>query len=504
MTVNSDLLLGIDIGTQGVKGILVTPRGQVLAEQLLEQSCVYPHPGWAEHDMLQNWQRNPQAVIRRLLQTEGVRPEQVKGVFVDGLHPNFGPTDAKGRPLRNAILYSDNRAVEELEQINRDFGLKLTSEELTPKLVWFLRREPELAARLAMIFDAAHYFIYCLTGAYVTDTISVGGWGAIYHSPSASWKPDACDHLGIPLDGLPRVHPPLDIVGEVTRQAAEETGLKAGTPVMAGTNDVTASTISTGAVHTSEAAVYYGTAGLLPVMKMDMEHAVRLPYPVEERGERPQDGYLFDYPAYCLTTGDGVRWFRDEFGRMEHLAEQAEGGPSAYARFDRLAEATPPGAEGLLFLPYLLGQRSPEFNPHASGAFFGIRRQHTRGHFFRAILESWGLTIRYGLETYYPQGHPLQRLIATGGGAKSRLWRQIVCDISGLPQEYVPNAEGALADAYLAGMALGWFKDFSTFQQEWIQVSEVIQPDPATHRFYSSEVYPQYVKLHRLIRSNQL
>jgi xylulokinase len=497
---HEDLLLGLDIGTTGVKGCLVTGRGEVVAEAYSEHACRYPQPNWVEHDMLENWWQNPAQVVRKLLQTEGVQPAQVKAVCASGLHPNFGPADAQGNPLCGAILYSDNRAVAELEEINTRHSLKLTSEELTPKLVWFLRHRPE-ARRMAMFFDAVHYFVYRLTGEYITDTISVGAWGAIYHAPTTSWKPEVCVLYGIPLTCLPRVLPPIQIAGEISRLAAAATGLLPGTPVLAGTNDVTASTIAAGVLHCSEAAANYGTAGLLPVMKMDMLEALRFPYPGVERGQAPQEGYLFDYPAYCLTTGDSLRWFRDEFGQVEHLQEQ-QGGPSAYARFDALAASVPPGCEGLIFLPYMLGQRSPEFNPHATAGFFGLRRNHTRAHIYRALLEAWGFTIRYGLECYYPQGHPLQRLVATGGGARSPLWRQIVSDITGIPQDYAPEAEGARADAYLAGMALGWFPGFDALLHEWITQAEPTQPDPAVHQYYSEEVYPNYVAIHQMLKSS--
>jgi xylulokinase len=497
---DDDLLLGIDIGTQGVKGALVNAMGKIIAEASVEQCCSYPQPGWAEHDMERNWWLNPVRVIRSLLKTEGVRSGQVKALCPSGLHPNFGPVDATGQPLRGAILYSDNRAVKEMEEINNRWRLKLTSEELTPKLIWFLRQEPTLAARMKMFFDAAHFLVYRLTGKYITDSISVGGWGAIYHAPTNSWKVEVCEELGIPLGILPGISL-ISIVGRVQPAAAAATGLVTGTYVLAGTNDVTASSIGAGAIQPHEAIAYYGTAGLLPVMKVDMENAVRNSLPFAERGLKPQDGYLFDYTAYCLSTGDSARWFRDEFGQLEHQKEINEGGLSAYARYDQLAEQVPPGADGLIFLPYLLGQRSPDFNPQATGLFFGVKRLHTRGHFFRAILEAWGLTIRYGLERFYPQGHPLERLVATGGGARSRLWRQVVSDITGINQEYVPVAEGTLADAYLAGMALGWFKDFGILTKEWIHATEITIPDLNRKHIYDCESYPVFVELHDLLRS---
>jgi xylulokinase len=141
------------------------------------------------------------------------------------------------------------------------------------------------------------------------------------------------------------------------------------------------------------------------------------------------------------------------------------------------------------------------FNPEASGAFFGIKRLHTRGHFFRSILEAWGYSIRYGLDSYYPQGHPLKRLIATGGGARSPLWRQIVSDITGIRQEYVPNSEGTLADAYLAGMALNWFDDFDILKNQWIKVTDVTEPDPNHKIIYDETCFQTYVDLHAVLNS---
>jgi xylulokinase len=262
--------------------------------------------------------------------------------------------------------------------------------------------------------------------------------------------------------------------------------------------DLVASLVSVGAVHTYESAVYYGTAGLVPVMKADLLTGIFEPYPIEERGLTPQDGYIFDYPTYSLTTGDLVRWFRDEFAPLEMQKELEDSSLNAYATLDQLAEHISPGSDGLILLPYFLGQRSPEFNPHASGVFFGLRKGHSRGHLFRAILESFGFNIRHGLESFYPGGHPITRLIATGGGARSQLWRQVVSDITGLPQEYVPVADAPLGCAYLAGLALGWFKDFEPLQKEWVQVEEITEPDEENAAKYEAP-YQLYLELHNAL-----
>jgi xylulokinase len=504
-----ELLLGLDIGTQGVRGILVDQQGRVAAKASIEHSSQYPRPDWCEHDVLENWWNNPVSIIRSMLNNDNVSPTQIAAVSISGIFPVMGPTDSKGVPLRGAILYSDNRAKKEIDELNETLGLNLTGESLTPKLLWFLRNEPDSALKMSMFFDAAHFAIYRLTGMYVIDTITAGLFGAIFDSPSATWRENICEMFGIPVGVLPAVHPPATIVGHIHREASNETGLNVGTPVLAGLPDLAASSISVGVVEPVEAIVYYGTAGVMPILKGRLIDSIWKSFPEQERlptvgvgfespqitGPRGISGFVYDYPAYCLSTGDAVRWFRQLFGAQEDIEAEREGGPNVYARLDQLAAQTPPGSDGLLFIPHLQGQRSPDFNPAATGIYFGITIKHTRGHFFRAVLESFGYEICRGLEAHYPEGLALDRVVATGGGAQSLFWLQIVSDITGFQQEYVPIADGALADAYLAGIALGWYDDFKTLKDGWVQVKAVIQPNPENQRVYE-EFFPLYCDLH--------
>jgi xylulokinase len=487
----ADLLLGLDIGTQGVKGVLADRHGQVVAQAQVEHDCQYPRAGWAEHDMAVNWWLNPARVVKTLLSQPGMAPTRVAAINVGGLYPAMGPTDAEGTPLAGAILYSDNRALAEVDEVNRTYGLSLTSEELTPKLLWFLRNEPALAGTMRMFFDAAHYAVYKLCGAYVQDTMTLGLWGAIYSAPKKAWRQETCRQLGIPVEILPAIHAPAEIVGHVHASAASETGLAVGTPVLAGMPDLVASSLSAGATRQDEAVTYYGTAGVVPVLLDDMLRAMHEPFPKE-------DGYLYYYAAYSLAVGDAVKWFRDVFGGAEVEAAKA-GGAGAYQRLDALAAEIPAGSDGLLLLPYFQGQRAPEFDPLATGVYFGMTPSHTRGHYFRAVLESWGYSIRDGLETSYPGGSPLKRLIATGGGARSPLWRQIVSDVTGLPQGYVPEAEGPLGAAFTAGLGLGWFADFEPLRREWVRDAGLTEPDPRAKAAYDA-MYPIYRELHQSLR----
>lgn len=477
-------LLGVDVGTQGVKASLISLDGKVITHSFEPYETAYPRPGWVEHDMTQNWWQGSQTAIRRLLSQFSGSVKDILAIGVCGLYPAMGPTDKNGVPLSRAILYSDSRAYAEVKEINERYKLRLSCEELTPKLVWFLRNEPEKAQRMKMFFDAPHYLIYKLSGAYVTDTITAGLYGAIFEAPHATWRESVCNSLNIPIEILPQVYPPATVVGVVTKAAAEETGLCVGIPVIAGMPDLFGSMLSAGVTRTDETIVYYGSAGVMPVMKDDALNAAFKPFPVAERGGKIQEGYLYDYPAYCLSTGEAVRWFTDQFGEAEIYQHEMEGGLSAYARLDKIAQNVPAGCEGLLFLPYLYGQRSPIDNPYASGVYFGLRAHHQKAHFYRAILEAWGYSIRYGLESTYPQGYSFRRLVATGGGAKSHFWRQIVSDILGVGQDYVPNSEGTIGAAYVAGLAIGIFKDFKELIESWVSVQETTIPDESQRCAY--------------------
>ena len=486
-------LVGIDVGTQGSKGILVAPDGRVVTQHFCEHDVLHPRPDWAEHDADRHWWQDLVQISQALLCKSRVSPRKIQAVCVSGLIPDLLPTDAEGRPLRHAILYSDNRAVKEIEEINARLGCALTSEEITPKLLWFMRHEPDLFARTRMVFNAHSYLIYRLTGEYTIDYLTASLFGAIYDAAKAEWRDDICAELGIPLELLPPVYPPAKVIGEVSKQAAEWTGLAEGTPVLAGSGDVYFSLLGAGVLHQGDIMIYYGTAGLTTYCLSDLQTVAESPY-------QGPTGFPFQYPAYMLTSGELVRWFRDQFGHPE-VAKAACTGVTAYSLLDCLAEQVPAGAQGLVCLPYFLGQRSPEFNPYARGAFFGWSMAHTRAHMYRAILESYGYGILHGLEATLPGWkRSIRRVVATGGGAVSPLWRQIVSDIVGIAQEYIAAADSPLGDAYLSGYALGLLKDFDTIREHWLEVTKVTIPDMTKHEQYRP-YYEIYRDLHGALKN---
>jgi len=485
-------LLGIDIGTLGSKGMIVTAEGHIVAQHFCEHHVIHPQSGWAEHDPEQHWWGDFVRISQALLHKSGLNPKDIAGICVSGLIPDMLPTDEHGVPLRNAILYSDNRAIAEINYINSITGANLTSEEITPKLLWFIRNEPDLFAHTRMIFNAHSYVVYKLTGVYSVDFVTAAYFGAIFSSQQASWLGDVCERIGFSPHLLPPLYPIAGIVGEVAKKAAEETGLAEGTPVLAGCGDVYFSLLGAGVIEQDDIMVYYGTAGLLTICNCALEDVALQPC-------RTPSQIPFDYPAYMPTSGEAVRWFRDQFGQAEMRKEQRNG-VNAYALLDAQAAKIPPGCDGLLLLNYFLGQRSPAFDPFARAVFFGLTMAHTRAHTYRAVLESWGFGILHGLNEVVPGWRKrARRVVATGGGARSKLWRQIVSDIVGVRQEYVARADAPLGDAYLVGYSVGLFDDFATIRKQWLEVTDVTNPAMEHAELYS-RLYDIYVDLHPALK----
>lgn len=483
-------LLGVDIGTLGSKGVITDLGGQVLAEAFQEHDVIHPCPGWAEHDPERDWWDDFVKISQGLLAQSRVRASDIAAINVSGLVPNMAPTDADGVPLRNAILYSDNRAVEEIRHINDLMGTALTSENITPKILWFRRHEPQLFARTAMLFNAHSYVIFRLTGRYTVDHLTAHAFGGIYSRAQGGWLDDVAERLGIPIRILPPSYGPAEVVGYVTKQAARATGLAEGTPVLAGTGDTYFSLLGAGLIGAGDAMVYYGTAGLVIALTSDLEDTISGTVPDVELATVPA--------AYLLTSGELVRWFRDQLGGREAQIGSRLG-VSCYQLLDRQAEAIPPGSEGLVVLPYFQGQRSPVFNPLARGVFFGLTMSHTRNHLYRALLESFGYGCRHGLEEGLPNWRSVvRRLVATGGGARSETWRQIVSDVLGMRQEYAACADAPLGGAFFAGYGVGLFESFQVIRDQWLQSTAITDPIPANQEVYD-RLFPIYRDLHQAL-----
>lgn len=500
-------LIGVDIGTQGSKGALIAESGQILATCSIEQEVMVARPGWAEHDAELAWWGGFVEVVRGLLMRAQIDPGDVAAVGVSSLMPVMVAIDEDERPLRPAILYADTRAHAELERMNRELSLNgkvaasgqfstgLTLQDLGPKIVWYQQHEPERWRRTRAILGAQAYVVSKLTGQQVIDANTAIGYRPFFDPARRDWDALACARYGIPLEILPRILEMTDIAGTVTPRAAAATGLAAGTPVIAGAIDFFAEMISTGACEAGDVVVSYGTTLCLAALSEQ---------PI---GDCPGLGTMLAdsgalsnlYPGLYSVGGGMVtsaalsRWFRDKFGQAELRAEQ-ELGISAYGLLGLEADAVPPGSDGLVVLPYFSGERTPIHDDLARGVIFGLTLAHGRGHIYRALLEGVAYGVEHHMELIREAGVPMRRIVATGGGARSHLWTQIVSDVTGVSQVVVAPSNSALGAAFLAGKGAGIFDDLRDVRR-WAKPEREVHPRETVHAVYQ-RYYAVYRRLY--------
>ena len=394
------VLIGVDIGTTGSKGVLVDTGGRVLAYHFCEHAVATPRPGWSQQDADAVWWGDLCRITRALLAQSGVDPRTVAAVGVSATGPNLLPVDESGNALYPALLYSDNRAAAEIDELTARLGperiLELAGRPLPPdsvgaKIFWLRNHEPLVYERMRTAHTSSSYLVFRLTGRSGIDAASAEGNNPFFDAQTETWREDVCLEVGLRPDLFPPIRPTTDVVGGVTAAAAAETGLAPGTPAIVGTCDGLAETLSTGAVLPGEASLLYGTTmGLSLIVPPPAGGPSPLVYPLLVPG-------LWCAGMSMTASGALTRWFRDQFGQPE-LDAQAELGLSAYQLLAMQAEGIPPGSEGLVALPYFAGERSPIWDPLARGLILGLTLSHTRAHLYRALLEGTAYGLRHGLE----------------------------------------------------------------------------------------------------------
>lgn len=477
------LLLGVDIGTSSSKGVLTAPDGAVVATAVREHTVSRPHPGWAEHDARTVWWDGFAAITRELLPQAGGRP--VAAIGVSGIGPCALPATASGEPLRPAILYGvDTRSTREIEELTAWYGAEavverggspLTTQAVGPKLAWLVRNEPDVWKRTRRLFMASSYLVHELTGEYVLDHHSASQSNPLYDSRAHAWIDDWAAEIAPGLE-LPPLAWPGEVAGAVTAEAAARTGLAAGTPVIAGTIDAWAESISVGVAEPGDVMVMYGTTMFLLEVLAERRTWAGLWGTV---GITPD---TYDLAAGMATSGAVTDWLRQLTG-------------AAYEKLTEEARAAGPGAAGLVMLPYFAGERTPLFDPDARGLVLGLTLHHGRGHLYRAALEGTAFGVRHNLEEMHAAGGTARRLVAVGGGTKGGLWTQIVSDVLGRPQVMPSVTIGACyGDALLAARATGLSDGAG-----WNPPAATVEPDPAAGELYDG-LYAVYRALYPATR----
>ena len=497
----AELLLGIDIGSYSSKGVLVTPAGEVLATATVEHEMSFPRPGWAEHDGDAIWWGEVVTITRRLLSGR-YSGDDVGAVAISAIGSCMLPIDKEGNALRPGVLYGiDTRSAAEIEWLNDRFGegpmfdlgaMALTSQAIGPKILWLQRNEPDIWAKTDKIVTASSYPVLKLTGEVVMDRHSASYYNPLVDIRTLEWSPWFAEPI-VDIERLPRLLWSDEIAGTVTKWAAGQTGLRAGTPVTAGTIDAAAEAVSVGVVDPGDLMIMYGTT-------MFFIQVTDQPTPDPRMW---CCGFVFPgrygIEGGMSTTGALTRWFRDQLGGVETAAHQ-NGGPDAYRALADLAAQSPIGANGLVCLPYFSGERTPINDPLARGLFAGLTLSHTRGDLYRAALEGTAYGVMDNLDAMRTMGARPRRIVAVGGGTQNPFWLQIVSDVTGAAQQVPAQTIGAAyGDAFLAGLASGLIADRNVIRDDWVKIERTIEPDPG-----GTTAYEPYLDLYRsLYRSTR-
>jgi sugar (pentulose or hexulose) kinase len=493
----TDTLLSLDAGTTSVKAALFDSLGSCLGIGREEYQLSTPSAEQAELDTEVYWQASVKAIRAALLQA-GVDPPGVRAIAVSSQGETTITLDAKGRPLRPALVWLDNRSAPQAERLAAQFDRQTVYEttgvpEIMPtwtacKILWIKENEPEVFAQACKFLLVKDYLIYRLCGEYTSEG-AIACTSLLYDIRRGCWWPEMLEAVGISTEQLPALRQPGEIVGRLSNLAAEELGLSQQTLVIPAGMDQAAGAIGAGGVSPDVISETTGAAMAIQVTTPypDMSSPVRIPLCVHDLPG------MYLYVPNLPTGGMSFKWFRDVFGEAEMQAAAASG-QDAYDLLSALAAQVAPGSDGLVMLPYLMGSFSPEENPAARGVFSGFTLRHTRGHFVRAILEGVAFNLRHNMEVLGTAGLHFSELRSSGGGARSMLWNKIKADVCGLPLVTLANAEAALlGDAILGGGACGQYGSVAEACSRMVAIERRIYPGEARQDY--EKTYRRYIEL---------
>ncbi len=495
-------VLGMDCGTTNIKAVLLGSDGVVAAEDSRSSSFISPGSGMQEQDAGE-WWGNTVEIFRSLVSQVGAEEaKKIRGISISSHTVSLLPLDQEGIPLRNAMTYQDSRSVKEMHEIVdaigydrfvRIVGGQPSTAFLPNKILWYKRNEPELFARTAYFMQASSYLNYKLTGVMTSDIDQASRTQCLDVS-SMSWSEEIGRVIGVDFK---KMMPPLklvdEIIGTVTEGAAKETGIPSGIPVIAGCSDAIAAMHATGMCQLGEAGESSGTSSLVFVgsAKKSRPDAAVVTKPCTIEGMP----WVFDAPIQ--SSGASIKWFIDKMAAQEQ-ASAKEQNKDIFTYLNELALEAEPGARGIFFFPYLLGERAPLWNDYARGMFIGMGMDMKRSDLVRAVFEGTAYALRHVLETVKQEGASAKLLRICGGGAKSRTWCQIKASMLRMPVYVLDEKAGdvPVGDALLVGHRVGVFPDLIDAVKQIVKVKEVIEPINSWADTYD-RLFPYYVQMYR-------
>ena len=461
-----DHFLAIDLSTTACKVLVFSPTGKPVSQAHREITLFHPRPDWVEADA-DDWWRLTAECIGESLQRSPVAPSRIAGIGVCGLMHALLPVDRFGNPLDRVMLWMDQRCkpqcewiAENVGQLSRISGCTPSTTVSAPKLRWIVENKPEIMDRAYKFMFGKDFIRLKLTGQYATDPSDACGT-AIYDSKIGDWSAELLRLLGVPKHKMLTIRSSTEVAGNVTQNAAEETGLSPGTPVVVGTSDVLATFTGVNLYVSGRTCLYMGTAGWIATCP---------------------EGAEIHWVGATATWGAGLRWYRQMFGDSRSYSELAEA-----------AQEVNPGADGIIFFPHLMGERGPKHSSCAKGTIFGLTLAHRKEHIIRAIMEGNAYLIRHIIDSY--GSDRIGDMVATGGGAKSKLWRQIIANVTHktvLVPEVVEST--ALGAAMLAAVGTGAFATLEDAAARWVNIRDGCAPENDLMKKYD-KIYDLYRRL---------
>ena len=476
-------LLGIDFGGGASKATLIDTNGNIIADNTVEYPTLYPQLGACEQNPV-NWIEALKENSKALLDKSGIDAADILAVAIDSATHTSLVCDENFKPLRNAMHWTDTRSRKQADKIREELGEEIFKKTYhkpdtiwtLPQLIWLKENESELFEKIRYIFFEKDYVRYYLTGVFCTDYIEAEG-SMLFDCNEYKWDEELCSLAGITTEMLPKIVNPTDIIGKVTKDAAEATGLKEGTDVICGTTDTVMEVFASGAVKQGDVTVKLATAGRICVITDKA-------YPDRHLVNYSHIAKGLWYPGTATKScAASYRWYRDTFG-------------GDYKELDNGAAELPIGCEGLIFHPYLNGELTPYADPMLCGSFTGVRATHTKAHFTRAVLEGVAYSLLDSKNYLDSLNIPYNKVAtAIGGGTKGKLWRQMIADALGIALKTTESSDSSFGSAMLAGIAVGVFNDAEDAVEKCVKQVDITYPNPENTPKYA-KVFEVYKKIH--------
>jgi xylulokinase len=481
-------ILAHDLGTTGNKASLYDAEGKLLGSSLSEYGTVFEHAGWAEQNP-EDWWGAVCTSSKQLIQQTGIQKEDIACIVFSGQMMGCVPLDRYAKPLRNALIWADQRSVQQErwlseritpEKVYRITGHRLSASYSLCKILWLRDHQPEVYKNTFKFVHAKDAIVARLTGNFVTDPSDASGMN-LYDLEQGSWSAEIIEASRLEPSKLPDIRASTTVVGEVLPAIAEEVGLVSGTPVVIGGGDGCCAATGAGVIKEGRAYNYVGSSSWI---------ALATDKPIYDPTMRTFTWAhlipgMFSPCGTMQAAGASYAWARNELAPLEvQLAKEQN--VSSYELMNQSAESSPMGAKGLLYLPYLLGERSPRWNSKARAAFIGLDIRHTRADMIRSVLEGITLNLKIILDAFTTQGATIDAMRVIGGGAKGKLWNQIMADIYGVPVQRLNVLEEAtsLGAAVAGGVGVGLYKDFSIVER-MNPIISTVEPNPTTRETYT-------------------